>query len=182
MMLDLGSLGSARLWLDEIAESPLETDRWHEDEIPAGERGWFLLDEVSIELLLERPEGRAYGLLGAQFERSHTEGTRLAVRLGEGPDYAESLAAPHGGATFGCSDECAAAALAGAKRAVVARGTTPAGKVAFTVAAASPELSDPALFERLGALAIQLLDMTIEADEEGATAAIQTAVGSWQTA
>src|SRR5262245_6972537 len=171
MFLDLGPAGRARIWLDEVAESEGEPTGALEDELTSHTRGWFLIDEVSIELFSSGGERPRYGLLGCRFARSNTGGTRLRALTrpaGSGPVFGEALGGDGDAVRWGLSEDFARSVLAGAKEGLRARGSVPAGQLAFTVAACGEARSDAKLFQQLGHLCVRLLDLSIETDEDGA--------------
>ncbi|MEX1023842.1 MAG: hypothetical protein WD226_02090 [Planctomycetota bacterium] len=180
MFLDLGDFGRARIWLDELPDAPAVDQEALEGSVEAAERGWFLLDEVAIELQLTRSGHPAYGLLGCVFERANTGGTLVRVPVersgGERPRFTEAFSS--NSVTFGLSAEQAAGVLAGALSGVEARGTTPAGTLVFQVAA-SQTRSDAAIFAHLGQLCVRLLELSIEADEDSAAAFVVAAIQDW---
>lgn len=182
MVLDLGPAGRARLWLDEVAESPVEPADLVEDEFTSETRGWFLLDEVSIELCWNRAGRPAYGLLGCAFSRSNTGGTRLRAgtrAAGSGPVHAGALCADGDVVRWGLPPEFGRSVLAGAKEGLRGRGSAPAGELSFTAAACSAERSDAELFRRLGECCVRLLDQPIELDEFGATRLLRGILDGW---
>jgi hypothetical protein len=171
MFLDLGPVGRARIWLDEVAESRGEPAGAMEDEFTSDTRGWFLLDEVSIELHWSRGEKPGYGLLGCTFVRSNTGGARLRVSTrpaGSGPIFDQPLSGDGDVVRWGLPEDFGRSVLAGAKEGLRARGSAPAGQLNFTVAACGEDGSDAALFQRLGHLCVRMLDLSIETDEDGA--------------
>ena len=185
MFLELGSTGQARVWLDETA-----TSHWHKEEslcesVSAASRGWFLLDEVSIEVLLSEGTGTTYGLLGCSFERSPVQDNSLALRI---EPASPARAAPYPEAlgdtavqTVSClPPELGPAILAGAQQALGERGSIPAGALVFATAACRPDDCDHRFFKRLGALCVQLLDLPIEADEDTCSALVNQALLGWK--
>jgi hypothetical protein len=182
MFIDLGPAGRARIWLDEVAESRGKPAGAMEDEFTSDTRGWFLLDEVSIELSWSRGERRGYGLLGCTFVRSNTGGVRLRALTcpaGSGPVHDENLNGDGDAVRWGLPEAFGGSVLLGAKEALRARGSAPAGQLIFTAAACGEAGSDAALFQRLGHLCVRMLDLSIETDEEGAARLVREILEGW---
>ena len=179
MFLELAQLGIGRIWLDDVAEAELPVDRRVQIEVDPPERGWFLLDEVAIEVALTADAIQGYGLLGCAFERANTGGTTLVAHVGESSDAPHLADALQGSVTdqrCRLDEEQAHAVLEGARDELVRRGSSPAGTLAFHVALTSASATDPALLARLGALCVRLMDVSIEADEETCASLVAAAL------
>ena len=159
--LNLSKNRRVRLWLDEDLPCEFAETAQLRTEIQSAAASTSVVTAVALELFV--PEGGrfSYAMLGARFSGAGTGGkVEIAVNVADaGLRYPSALSGDLDEVRIGLPREYAAAVLEESKRAVLEKGTLPAGRLVVSCAAHGRVGSNRATFRRLASIIAQSLGL-----------------------